>query len=39
LPRPAKVTELYSNKVIAAEPTASFIVDFPENATLLFRLD
>ena len=39
LPRPAKVTELYSNKVIIAEPTTTFIADFPENATLLFRLD
>ena len=39
LPRPAKVTELYSNKVISAEPVTSFTVDFPENATLLFRLD
>ena len=39
LPRPAKVTELYSSKVISAEPVKSFIIDFPENATLLFRLD
>ena len=39
LPRPAKVTELYSNKVISAEPVTSFTVDFPENATLLFKLD
>ncbi len=39
LPRPAKVTELYSNKVISAEPVKTFTVDFPENATLLFRLD
>ena len=39
LPRLAKVTELYSNKVISAEPVKTFTVDFPENATLLFRLD
>ena len=39
LPRRAKVTELYSNKVISAEPMTSFTVDFPENATLLFKLD
>ena len=39
LPRPAKVTELYSNKIISAEPVTSFTADFPENATLLFRLD
>ena len=39
LPRAAKVTELYSNKVISAEPVTSFSVDFPENATLLFKLD
>ena len=39
LPRPAKVTELYSNQIISAEPVTSFTADFPENATMLFRLD
>ena len=39
LPRPAKVTELYSSKVISAEPVTTFTIDFQENATLLFKLD
>ena len=39
LPRPAKVTELYSGNVISEEPVTSFTVYFPENATLLFKLD
>ncbi len=37
--KPAKVTELYSGRQIAETPAKTFEADFPENATLLFKLD
>lgn len=39
LPEPRKVTEMIENKVIAAEPVSSFVMDLKKNQTVILRLD